>query len=631
MKRIPILAAALWLATGALAAAPDARQAPPVGEHVQYYLSNYKLVDPKDPAMARAYAIFERVRAAADRNTKFPVPLLRIIDTEKDPWAIALPDGHIVLSKGAVEIAYRQATPEEGDARLAFVLGHELAHLAKNDYWHQQVYQALMGVPGTESLRELLEQNADVAGADKKRRLDEAKLKEWAADELGFVYAATAGYRVETLLGAPQTGQPDFFAHWMAQTQTRVDQDPAHPDTGQRANALRTRLQQVQGKLDFFHYGVRLAHFGAHEDAKYFYEEFLKSFPSREVLGNLGLTYLQLARQAMGPARAERFCFPTLLDVETRASSLDNESNFFIMRGIEPDDGLPEAAREHLKQAVDYLKQAAEMDAEYLPARLNLAVAYLYLDEIYQARAAIEDARKRAPQREDVDLIRAIVLYRDGLSTDMWPVALQELEKLTARPEAGVCGLYNLARILDDRDRAGAARATWSALAARAAELSPDQRRILCERTRQHWWQIPQCQVQAQQVQSACRGEKLPWPLPVPVGAKLTKEPNYLTGWQVQPFDWEQRGMNGHIYRNAAGTTVLDLDGYARMVALRGPTLGDATQLLARCGPPVVKQAVAGGELWSYGPGLAAWVQGGDLREIWVQPEQPVSENPATK
>lgn len=163
--------------------------------------------------MARAYAIFERVRAAADRNTKFPVPVLRIVDSPRDPWAIALPDGHIVLSKGAVEIAYRQATPEEGDARLAFVLGHELAHLAKNDFWHQQVYRALMGDPGAGSLQKLLEQNADVAGADEKRRLDEAQLKEWAADDWGFVYAATAGYRVETLLGVPQTGQPDFFAH----------------------------------------------------------------------------------------------------------------------------------------------------------------------------------------------------------------------------------------------------------------------------------------------------------------------------------------------------------------------------------------------------------------------------------
>lgn len=618
MQRIPILAAVLWLAVGALAAAPDAQPAPPVGAHVQYYLNLYPPVDPKEPAMARAYAIFERMRAAADRNTKFPIPQLQIVDSPNDPWAIALPDGYIVLSKGAVEIAYRQATSEEGDARLAFVLGHELAHLAKNDFWHQQVYRALMGDPDTASLLNLLKQNADVEEADEKRRLDEAQVKEWAADDWGFVYAATAGYRVETLLGAPQTGQPDFFAHWMAQTQTRVD--PTHPKTDDRAKALRVRLQQVQGKLDFFHYGVRLTHFGAHEDAKYFYEEFLKSFPSREVLGDLGLTYLQLARAEMGPARAERFCFPTLLDVETRADGLKTRSG-------SSGDELPAAAREHLQRAVATLKQAAEMDPDYLPARLNLAVAYLYLDEIYQARAAIEDARKLAPQREDVNLIRALVLYRDGSSIDMWPIALQELEKLTARPEASACGLYNLARILDDRDRDGQARAMWSALAARAADLLPEQRRVVCER-------VPDaaaCRTPARPAERACRSDKLPWALPVPVGTDLTKEPNHLAGWQAQAFDWEQRGMSGHIYRDAAGTTVLGLDDYARMVVLRGPALGDTAQLLARCGPPVAKQAVAGGELWSYGAGLAAWVQGGDLREIWVQSEEPASENPATK
>lgn len=617
MKRIMILSAALWFVTNSLTAAPDTQQTPTLGEHVQYFLSLYSPVDPKDPAMARAYAIFERVRATADHNTKFPVPLLRIVDSPGDPWAIALPDGHIVLSKGAVDIAYRQATLEEGDARLAFVLGHELAHLAKNDFWHQQVYRALMGDPGADSLRKLLEQGADVTGADPQQRLEEAQIKEWEADDWGFVYAATAGYRVETLLGAPETGQPDFFKHWMAQTQTRVD--PTHPVPDDRAKILRTRLQQIQDKLDFFHYGVRLAYFGAHADALYFYREFLKSFPSREVLGNLGLSHLQLARAAMGQERAERFCFPTLLDAETRADSLTTRSG-------PPDDGLLEAAREHLKQAVVSLKQAAEMDPDYLPARLNLAVAYLYLDEIYQARAVIEEARKLAPQREDVNLIRAIVLYRGGLSTDMWPIALQGLEKLTARPDASVCSQYNLARILDDRDRAGQARATWSALAARATDLSPEQRRVLCER-------VPDaaaCRTPPRPAERACRSDKLPWVLPVPAGTDLIKEPNYLAGWRSQAFDWEQRGMNGHIYRDAAGTTMLDLDDYVRMVALRGPTLGDTAQLLARCGPPVAKQAVAGGEIWSYGSGLAAWVQGSELREIWVGPEKPASENPTT-
>lgn len=529
---------------------------------------------------------------------------MRIINSPADPWAIALPDGHIVLSKGAVDIAYRQATPAEGDARLAFVL----AHLANEDHWHMEVYQALAGDPNGESLRKLLEQTTDVSGASQQQRLAEAQQKEARADHRGFLYAAMAGYAVETLLGKPHTGTPDFFTHWMVQTQTRVD--PKHPAPGERADALRNQLQEVQSKLDFFYYGVRLAYFGSHTDAVYFYREFLKSFPSREVLGNLGLSELQLARAAMGPTQAERFCFPTLLDVETRANRLTTRSD-------QPDDGLPETAREHLEQAVAALKQAAEMDSEYLPARLNLAVAYLYLNQIYQARAAIEEARQRAPQREDINLIRAIVLYRDGLSTDMWPSAIQELEALTARPEAGVCGWFNLARLLDERDRNGKALATWNILAERAAELSLEQRQVLCERIPHH----NACQTQTPPTEPACQGDKLPWTLPVAVGVDL-KKPNtaqrHFDGWRTLPFDWEQREMNGNIYRSPSGTTVLDLDGSVKMVALRGPTLGDTAQLLARCGHPVAKQTVAGGELWSYGPRWAAWVQAGNLREIWV-------------
>lgn len=356
MKSTLLLLALTVLGFGsdALAAASDTRtQALTPGDHVQYYVELYGLADPKqEPAVARAHAIFEQVRSVADRNRKY-LSQLRIVNSLRDPWAIALPDGFIVLSRGAVDIAYRQATPTEGDARIAFILGHELAHLAKDDYWHSQVYQALAGDPEGGSLRSLLENSADVRGADEQRRLAETQQKEWAADDQGFLYAALAGYAVDTLLGAPQTGQPDFFNHWMTQTQTRVDR--SHPTPDDRALALRTRLRSVQDALDFFHYGVRLAHFGRHQDALYFYRAFQQHFPSREVLNNLGLSDLQLARAAMDPERASHFCLPTVLDTETRASRLA------MRRGEPADEGLSPIAREYLEQAVAALKQAVEM------------------------------------------------------------------------------------------------------------------------------------------------------------------------------------------------------------------------------------------------------------------------------
>ncbi|KHD09121.1 hypothetical protein PN36_22925 [Candidatus Thiomargarita nelsonii] len=41
-----------------------------------------------------------------------------------------------MLSKKAVEILYK----DNGDTRAAFVLGHELAHLANDDHWHLEFF-----------------------------------------------------------------------------------------------------------------------------------------------------------------------------------------------------------------------------------------------------------------------------------------------------------------------------------------------------------------------------------------------------------------------------------------------------------------------------------------------------------
>jgi len=47
-----------------------------------------------------------------------------------DPWAIALPDGYIIIASQTLDICYKNVSKEIGDTRIAFILGHELAHLA---------------------------------------------------------------------------------------------------------------------------------------------------------------------------------------------------------------------------------------------------------------------------------------------------------------------------------------------------------------------------------------------------------------------------------------------------------------------------------------------------------------------
>ena len=58
--------------------------------------------------------------------------------------AFVVAEGSIVLSQKALDIINHQADAALADARLAFVLGHELAHLAGTDFWDHQAGPALL-------------------------------------------------------------------------------------------------------------------------------------------------------------------------------------------------------------------------------------------------------------------------------------------------------------------------------------------------------------------------------------------------------------------------------------------------------------------------------------------------------
>ena len=93
----------------------------------------------------------------------------------------------------------------------------------------------------------------------------------------------------------------------------------------------------------------------------------------------------------MEAERAYFYWLPLLLDGETRAQAL-------VRRGGPSLKTLKQAAtgktEGFLKEAIDYLQQAAAADPGYVPARLNLAVAYLYLGRPHQARAMLAEARE---------------------------------------------------------------------------------------------------------------------------------------------------------------------------------------------------------------------------------------------
>ena len=568
-------------------------------DEVDFYIATHGEVRPEqDPQVANAHRVFARVRAVADKNSK-RLPRLVVVNSRADPWAIALPSGHVVLSKEAVAICHTQASLAEAEARLAFVMGHELAHLAHDDFWHQEVYGFLAARTGTRGLADFMQSHQT------------SKDRELAADDKGFIYAGMAGYPVETLVKT-RAGKPDFFAFWMQQTNARVQS--VHASAADRAGLLQQRLRDVQNKLGFFEFGVRLSHFDYCDDAVYFFQEFQRTFPGREVLNNLGYCYLQLARQEMDPGRAYFYWLPLILDGETRARGLLRAAPPGAMLKTLKQAASGEAEG-YLNHALDYLKEARDADPSYLPARLNLAVAYLYLGQPQQAAAVLGEARELAADDLTIQGLEPLALYESSdAGLDLWPTAVARLEKLAAAADAPTAVKYNLARLLSVGSPPSAASGHWNSLAGMNTLLPAPIQMIVCQE--QSVEPAPSCQ------RSSTKSvQRSPWRWPLPLTGFEGHSPEAmqttLRGWQAIDFDWVKDKLHGHIYRRPDGLAeVLELDQFVQMQVLRGEGLGRARDLGAHCAQRLKPRELSQGVVWSCDD-WAALSSGDEVQEVW--------------
>lgn len=431
--------ATLALPTGLFAAPPSARESAGWWEK-----EHGRLSAAAEPLVGRAEAVFRRVLAAADSSSA-RIPRLLVLKVNGDPWAAAIPDGTILLSRGALAICYRGVTPEKGDARLAFILGHELAHQAKDDFWHLRMLGALKVAGAASDRGELqavasyIEDSSDLGSTMRAREV--AKVKELQADGYGIVYMTMAGYDPRAVLDH-EGG--NFIEEFVSQvTGKAAYEDARHPSAPQRAAFLRRQLAEVADEAELFLIGVRYYQQGRYDEAIAFFDRFRVRFPSREVFNNLGLSWYRLAVAALAgcyPERAFRYRLPALLDLDSLAS---------LTRGgdeaCSEDREFPTA----LGFSIRYLELACGKDPRYLPARLNLASALILAGEPTRALAAAEEVLRLSPDAPEGIMLRAVALYELGKNNglDASGKALSLLTPLSESAPARGDLLYNLAAI----------------------------------------------------------------------------------------------------------------------------------------------------------------------------------------
>lgn len=417
----------------------------------QWWLYNYgeygKTGNVSDPRIQWAFQVFQRLRAAAD-NTGARIPRLFIINPggAGKPRAIAIPDGGVIIDSRALDLCYNHTRKEEGDCRLAFILGHELAHLANRDFLHREAFLSLKS-HGSAKVREKLRPYFEDPKDEKEKRRNHKK-RELLADRQGVIYAAMAGYNISRLFDSGN----DFLSRWAGQIGEKYFyyDTAGHPAMQKRVQFIRSHLSTVSKRIELFRAGVLLFQKGSYHDSTAAFREFAKYYPAGEVLNNIGACNLHLALKLIKEDFTKdysRFRLSTAIAYASSAEKLKSRT-----RGDYLED---KNISRYLEKALHYFRLAAQQDKQDRTCRYNLAAA-LILKRKYAAAQAVCNAVLEIRPR-DVKALNnlAVALYYYGkeMDLDTRPKALRVLQRARRSQPRNIEVLYNLAAFKQEGNR----------------------------------------------------------------------------------------------------------------------------------------------------------------------------------
>lgn len=452
----PVIFIALLLGMpfGAIAAGPA-----PSGQGAKkdYWLKNRTLLASSDPRSVKAHAIFDKVLAAADRRPG-PNPELFIIDEEGFPWARSLPDGSIILTRGAIDICFNGRSKDDSDARLAFVLGHELSHQVNRDFWHFFFYQGARPVlPRDRETKETLEKVIKIAKSG-----DSVSAKELQADQYGLLYASQAGYNVKNIVDTDS----NFFREWTAATNPGllegIVMQASHPKIEERSTAVILALKRVVEKIELFDKGVESYKSESYIAARHYFEKFLSVYQSREAYNNLGLVYYQMAVDEFIKWKPDEppFRLSLIIDTETRAKKTfvkRSERGKLLGRRLRGEQNPQSLFGRYASLATRYFREAAQRDHTYATAHNNLACVYFLKSEFSSAVGELDKAVSLDPSSPEAFNNRAVAYFKLGsrLKVDLKAKTEADLLKAIELKPDYADALFNLAYFykLDNRKK----------------------------------------------------------------------------------------------------------------------------------------------------------------------------------
>jgi tetratricopeptide (TPR) repeat protein len=295
--------------------------------------------------------VFSRVCTASDKKEeRFPS---LFITNGQELSACVLATGEIQISIGTLEFLYNKDIPiQVSEARLAFILAHEMAHSSHHDF----------------------KKNTFMNDIVYKKKLEKIELE---ADRYGILFATFAEFKPEYII---DYNGINFIQQWESiNKQDNSSTLYSHPSPYTRKNHLQTIADETLKALDLFHAAIKLYLIGNYSDALTCLKHFSMYFPSREVYSNMGTCYLQLfLQQSQSPL--DNFVLPAIMDSESSADLFSSNSR---------------SHNKALEYALKNFHKAIKRDPYYLISRINMSTTLLLMEDYQKANALLEQMLKR--------------------------------------------------------------------------------------------------------------------------------------------------------------------------------------------------------------------------------------------
>jgi Zn-dependent protease with chaperone function len=337
-----------------------------------------------DPKVAE---IGERIVQVSERpNLDYTFKVIRGV---LRPQAFSLPGGYIYLTEGLLEYFC------EEDDEIAFVIGHEVAHVALRHYADYK----LNSEEETRQVRKILE-NLDASDFLERSRLimelnevlspyllNIKRAKEIEADQFGVLYALRTGYKFSGALRLLEKLKLAYGDQFLLDTSTEQDvtktpdqvagsesQNEVHPSLSKRLEQLEIFRIKAHEIVKLFPDGVKALERGDYETASVIFESILSILPQSSA-----------ARLGLGIARHLEYWSSTQPDdfLISYVEEVELDLMNLLVRGEEKSGNWVA-----LKKAEEAYRAVLEQEPGNPHAHNNLGVVFAETDRLDEAESA---------------------------------------------------------------------------------------------------------------------------------------------------------------------------------------------------------------------------------------------------